>query len=584
MITKSIKDGSMVTDQVHKINLLPGIIIVIFQLLLRYLLPALAPKAAAIGFLGGVACGLTLVVWWLFFSRAARTERWGAIVLIIIVMYITSLFLDKSIATANMGLMFIIFSIPVISLSFVIWAVVTRNQSTVARRVSLIIFIILASGSWTLLRTNGMTGDGKHKLGWRWATTREEMLLAIDVSEDTIATLPAIIDSVAVWPGFRGPDRNGIVKNLVINSEWSASPPEEIWRRAVGPGCSSFAVNGSMLYTQEQLGEYEAVSCYNLTDGSPVWKYKYKARFEESHAGPGPRSTPTLSGNHLFSLGATGILNALDASTGSVIWSRNAAEDTGIEIPQWGFAGSPLISGDFVIAGLAGKMTAYDISTGSPKWTGPDGGSGYSSPQLFNLNGVPQVIFMSKSGAVSIEPGSGKEIWDYQWEIQDRILQPSFIEGGDLLLSGENKSISRISVKQERGEYIAREVWNSSGYKVNFNDFVIHKGYAYGFDGPGLICIDLKDGRRMWRGARYRGFQILLADQELIIILTEKGEVALVSADPLKFREIAKIQALKSKTWSHPVIARNILVVRNHEEMAAYRLDIRKNSDKFSSQ
>lgn len=566
----------------NHIVLMPGIIIVILQWLLRYLLPALVPKAAAVGFLGSVACGLAIAIWWLFFSRAARIERWGAIVLIIVVMYITSRLLDKTIATANMGLMFIIFSIPVISLSLVIWAVVTRNLPTVTRRICLIIFILLASGSWTLLRTNGMTGDGHHKLGWRWADTSEEMLLARDVNEDRSADLPAAPDTIAEWPGFRGPGRDGIVNNVIINSEWSAKPPEELWRRPIGPGCSSFAVNGNMLYTQEQLGEYETVLCYNITNGKRVWIHKYKARFEESHAGPGPRSTPALDRNYVFTLGATGILNALDASTGSVIWSRNAAEDTGIKVPQWGIAGSPLISGDIVIVGLAGKMSAYDLSTGNPKWTGPDGGSGYSSPQLFTLNGVPQVIFMSKSGAISIEPESGEKIWDYPWEIQDRILQPSFIEGGDLLLSGENKSIRRISVTQEEGEYKARELWNSSDYKVNFNDFIIHKGYAYGFDGPALTCIDLRDGRRMWRGGRYRGFQILLADQELILILTEKGEVALVSADPLKFREIAKIQALKAKTWSHPVIAGNILVVRNHEEMVAYRLDIRNNSDRLT--
>jgi len=566
------KNVSDVSDKEIKMNLLPGIIIVTLQWLIRYLLPALIPKAAAVGFLGGAAGGIAIIIWWLFFSRAPRTERWGAIILIIVVMYITSLFLDKTISTANMGLMFILFSIPVMSLSFVTCAVVTRNLPKVSRRITMIIFILLASGFWTLLRTNGMTGDGHQKLGWRWAATNEEMLLSKYATEDSSSGLPAVTDSTSWWPGFRGPDRNGTVNNLIINSNWSSEPPEEIWRRAVGPGCSSFAVNGNMLYTQEQLGEYEVVSCYNLTNGKTVWKHKDKARFEESHAGPGPRSTPTLAGNKVFSLGATGILNTLDASSGSVIWSRDAAKDTGIKIPQWGFAGSPLISGDVVIVSLAGKVAAYDITNGDPKWTGPDGGSGYSSPQLFTLNGVQQVVFMSKSGAISVEPESGKKIWDYPWEIQDRILQPSFIEEDDLLISGENKSISRISVTQERGEYKARELWNSSEYKVNFNDFIIHKGYAYGFDGPALTCIDMKDGRRMWRGGRYRGFQVLLIDQGLILILTEKGEVALVSADPLKFMELAKIQALKSKTWSHPVIAGNILVVRNHEEMAAYRI------------
>jgi len=226
-----------------------------------------------------------------------------------------------------------------------------------------------------------------------------------------------------------------------------------------------------------------------------------------------------------------------------------------------------------VIVALAGKKAAYEITTGNPGWFGPDGGSGYSSPQLFNLNGEEEVLFMSKQRAVSIEPGTGKKKWEYTWEIQDRILQPSYIEGNDLLLSGENISIRRVSVKKEADIYKVDKLWESSDYKVNFNDFIIHKDYAYGFDGPYFTCLDLKDGKRMWRGARYRGFQILLADQDLLLILTEKGEVALVSAVPEKFTELATIRVLNAKTWSHPVLAGNILVVRNHEEMAAYRLN-----------
>lgn len=172
---------SVIKDPIvrNRLVLLPGIIIVILQWILRYLLPAIAPKASAIGYIGGVACGLVLAIWWLFFSHAARIERWGALILIILVMTGTSFLLDKSIATANMGFMFLMFSIPGMSLALVIWAVVTRNLSTKLRRITMVVIIFVASGIWILLRTNGMTGDGRHNLGWRWAETKEELLLIL---------------------------------------------------------------------------------------------------------------------------------------------------------------------------------------------------------------------------------------------------------------------------------------------------------------------------------------------------------------------------------------------------------------------
>jgi len=557
----------------QSLRLLPGVIIVVLQWLLRFVVPMIEPKAMIIGIFSGLLGGVAILVWWLFFSRAPRIEKWGALVLIILSLYVTSFLIDESISRANMGLMFIIHSIPVMSLAFVFWVVVSSRFSVVIRRVTMIITILLASGIWIFLRTNGMTGDGRQILGWRWAKTSEERLLTQTAKYSSeILSIDTNALSVAEWPGFRGRSRDGIVKGTNIRTDWSVSPPVELWRRPVGPGCSSFAVHGNLLYTQEQRGEYEAVSCYNLTDGKPLWVHQDKARFYEPHAGAGPRSTPILSENHIYTLGATGILNAMDRSDGSVIWSRNAVTDAGVKIPDWGITSSPLVLDTIVVVALAGKLAAFDKSTGEPVWYGPDGGSGYSSPQFLILNGVPQVIHMSKTGAVSVEPNTGKTIWEYPWEIQDRILQPSIIEGGDLLFSGENKSIRRISIMEVSDGYSIREIWNSNQIKVNFNDFVIHKGFAYGFDGPYLTCIDLSDGMRKWRGDRYRGFTLLLADQDVIVVLTEKGEVALVQAAPEKFIELSRFQALNGKTWSHPVIAGNILVVRNAQEMAAFRL------------
>jgi hypothetical protein len=118
-----------------------------------------------------------------------------------------------------------------------------------------------------------------------------------------------------------------------------------------------------------------------------------------------------------------------------------------------------------------------------------------------------------------------------------------------------------------------QERWTSNGLKPYFNDFVVHKGYAYGFDGRILACIDLKDGERKWKGGRYgNGQLVLLPDQDLLLVLTEEGELALVGATPDQFAERAKVTAIEGKTWNHPVLVGDILLVRNAEEMAAYRL------------
>jgi hypothetical protein len=436
--------------------------------------------------------------------------------------------------------------------------------------------ILLACGVWTLIRTGGITGDVHSDFAWRWAETPEERLLA-QAGDESMA-LPSTTEAAetgADWPGFRGTDRDGIIRGVQIETDWSVSPPVELWRRLIGPGWSSFAVRGNYLYTQEQRGDNEVVACYNVITGEPVWRHHDKTRFWESNAGPGPRGTPTLSEGRVYTLGATGILNVLDAGDGTVAWSRNAAADSDTKIPTWGFSSSPLVVDDLVIVAVAGSLIAYDLTTGEPHWANTAGGDCYSSPHLLHIDGVTQILIQNEAGINSVMPADGKLLWEHPWPGHP-IVQPALIAEGDILISVDERSgVRRIMVTHEPGGWTVVERWTSARLKPYFNDSVIHNGHAYGFDGPRLACIDIEDGERKWKGGRYgRGQLVLLADQDLLLVLSEKGELALVEADPSQFTELTRFPAIEGKTWNHPVLAGEILLVRNGQEMAAFRLSL----------
>jgi outer membrane protein assembly factor BamB len=606
------------------------VVIVLLQWLLRFGLPIVAPEAMLWAMLGGVAGGPAIVVWWLFFSRARWFDRVGAVALMVASVLVTSQVVHESIATGAQGMLLVLLAVPVLSLGLVAGAVVGRGLPAAPRRAAIAAAILAGCGALTLVRTGGFTGGGDNDIHWRWAPTPEERLLAraeVDLAalrpapeapvtledlpldatreapgspvlakkaeespeealEASLAdqalvpvTLVEPVARVADWPGFRGLERNAVAAASRIETDWLASPPVEQWRRPIGPGWSSFAVDGDLVYTQEQRGDQEVVAAYRASTGEPVWGHADETRFWESNAGAGPRATPTLAGGRAYTFGATGIVNALDALDGAVVWSRDAGADTGREIPGWGFSGSPLVVGDVVIVAAAGSLVAYDRATGDPRWFGPKGGWGYSSPHLLTFEGVQQIVLLNGAGALGLAPGDGAVLWEHAWP-GDGIVQPGVAANGDLLIgtgsgmgSGAEVGVRRLGVSRGADGWTVEPRWTSKGLKPYFNDFVVHQGHAFGFDGGILACIDLEAGERRWKGGRYgHGQLLLLPDQDLLLVLSERGELALVAAAPDRYVELARVPAIEGKTWNHPVLVGDLLLVRNGEEMAAFRL------------
>lgn len=588
----------------RKLRLWPGIALLVLLFVFRIGVKAFVPGIGGFGYavLGSLGCMLAIILWWLIFSRARWVERLGAIGTIAVSL-IAVWFLKHD----TMWLQWLFaYAVPLLALAFVTWSVVTRRLTGGIRLITMIATIVVACSVWLLFRQDGMNGDHNASFGWRWSQSAEERLLAQTANEPASApaapaaapsvapesgtasgspsgspatepakesTAPAApVSTQAEWPGFRGPRRDGIVRGVKIKTDWAAAPPTQMWRRPIGPGWSSFAVSGDLLYTQEQRGEEEVVACYKASTGEPVWSHRDKARFFESVGGAGPRATPTLHNGRVYAFGATGILNALDAATGKILWSRNVASETKTEIPFWGFASSPLVIGDVVIIAASGNLVGYDAATGNQKWVGPTGAGSYSSPQLVTIDGVAQVLLINGSGVVSIAPADGKQLWDHLWAGVS-IVQPALGPNGEVLIAGQENGTRSIAVGHGASGWTVKERWTSNGLKPYFNDFVIHKGYAFGFDNRILSCIDLKDGQRKWKGGRYgNGQLVLLPDQDLLLVMSEEGEVALVGATPDQFAEVAKVSVIKGKTWNHPALVGDMLLVRNGEEMAAFRL------------
>lgn len=541
--------------------------------------------------MGPVLSCLLALLWWVAISRARWTERIFGL-LGIVAIYVGVAFVSDRSMVDPVPMMKL--TIPVGIGLFTLGAILCSKVLSFKRTMIALVMAAIGVGFSGLLRNEGMSSDTTMALKWRWTPTAEQQLVEAKKSQTPIALEGDSLELDAAiadpeWSEFRGPNRDGRYLGPPISTDWQ-SDPELIWKIPVGPGWSSFSIAGELLYTQEQRGDSEAVVCYEASSGHEIWAHQIDARFEESIGGPGPRATPTIANGSLYAHGATGNVVRLDPKTGAEVWRKNISEIADRDPPTWGFSSSPLVINSLVIVHAGGKndkgTIALDSETGEVKWTTAAGDHSYVSPQLATILGNQYVLMLTNVGLNILNPDDGSDVLNYEWKTSGyRSLQPLVINGDSIILpTGLGTGTRRIQVKSEDGKLTATETWTKPRFAPDFNDMVLFQGHLYGFTGMIFACFDATTGEQKWKGGRYGKGQVLLAENSgALIVLSEKGDVVLLKADPTSHQELAKFKAIEGKTWAHPVLVGDRLYVRNAEEAACYRLPLDSENNQSSS-
>jgi outer membrane protein assembly factor BamB len=463
-----------------------------------------------------------------------------------------------------------------------LWAIFGTGRARAFQIRSLLAAIAAVAAFFACVRVESVSGNLWPQLTWRWTAKPDELLVAdLGAKRSDEPKVAADLTNLGEddFPQFLGPNRNATIEAPPFDQDWDDRPPRLIWQKPIGAGWSSFAVVGDCAVTQEQRGDLEMVTCYNLSTGELLWSHGDNGRFSGVLSGDGPRCTPTVNEGRVYTLGAFGLLNCLDGRTGKRLWSHDIVKENGASVPEWGKSCSPLIADDLVIVSAGGpngrSLVAYNKQSGEMAWHAGDGASSYSSPRLAELAGVRQVLIVNQQSVAAHAPDDGRVLWEFPWPGGNpKVADAVAVDGEHVFIAaGYGLGCQLLKIQKADDGQISPEVdWQSRALKPKFTNVIVRDGYVYGLDdGKAIVCLDLKDGKRRWHGGRYGHGQLLLVN-DLLLVQAENGEVALVEASPERFHELARFAALEDQTWNNPVVAGRILLVRNAIQAACFQL------------
>ncbi|MFO1514006.1 MAG: PQQ-binding-like beta-propeller repeat protein [Verrucomicrobiota bacterium] len=431
-----------------------------------------------------------------------------------------------------------------------------------------------------LFRLRGTTGDLYPIIEFRWAKPLASPPSPIVPPASAGAVVLHGEETTNAFPQYLGPDRNGVLTGPRLETNWIVHPPQTIWRRPIGAAWSGFAVVGNLCLTQEQRDGNECVVACDLTTGQTLWSHSDPARYNTTIAGEGPRATPTIVSNRVFTFGATGVLNCFDLRTGRLWWTHDVVAETQAKVLPWGCTSSPLVVNDLVVVhggeGAGRSLFAYRIEDGKPAWAGGSSDASYASPVLATLAGLTQVVAFNDGTVSGHDPATGTTLWERPWGNGNVVCAAPVVVSSNRVLfsSGYGVGAELLEISQSAtGKFSVKQVWKSIRMKAKFAHLFARDGFLYGLDDGIFACVDLQNGSQRWKEGRYGHGQGLLVG-ELYLLMAESGELVLLRPTPEAPNEIARHRVFDSKTWNPIALAGDLLLVRNDREAACLRLKL----------
>lgn len=374
--------------------------------------------------------------------------------------------------------------------------------------------------------------------------------------------------NAADWPQWRGPNRDGISTETGWSATWPEDGPKELWRAKIGSGYSAVSVVGNRVYTMGNAETYtsgkDTVWCLDADTGKPVWEHTYSSK-PGKYAGP--RSTPTIDGDLLFTMSRHGNILCLNTKDGSVAWQKDAHDDFGVkdEPSGWGLSCSPLVHGDKLILDL-GKVLVLDKKTGALAFALGDDPPAFSSPALFELNGRALVTSFNATGLVLYDLADRKEVGRHKWDTRYKANATTPVVSGDRVFIssgyGEGRALLKI------GETGLSTVYRDTKICTDCSTCVLYKDHLYGVDANvgdkgTLKCMDFATGEVKWEQGDFKsGGGIMIADGK-IIHMHDKGDLVVAEASSDGYKELARARVLDGTCWTMPVLANGRIYCRN---------------------